>query len=276
MLSRAWSRVWRLLKNWRRDWLWIDLLALLLGASAILSYILFAGGLQCVSDETKAVWSNLGTEILGIWISVRIIDGLIKAQDERPSARGGVANALVHMMQTCQDLPPGYRQGTIDDIQNALDEFERNSKAVRGSEQLRSYFIDEERTSIDAFLKTIAEVRALAQQVQPTVFEFRELCDQRWRWTLTNNNVREAVQELIDATSRYLYGDADGMRVGSQIDNVRRILRQGLGSDEIHRSQVSRAADITGDVLDRILIIQGNTTAARKDVQSLVGGLLRA
>jgi len=63
------------LKKYIRFWVWVDLAGFLFAILLILGYLFWGNRF---SDHIQNLWSNLAIEVLGVWLSVRIIDFLIQ------------------------------------------------------------------------------------------------------------------------------------------------------------------------------------------------------
>lgn len=74
------------MKRWWREWALIDLVALGVGLALLLAYLIFYPSV----DQNSAVvilWPNLIAEIIGVWLSVRIIDYLLKRREQFHESR---------------------------------------------------------------------------------------------------------------------------------------------------------------------------------------------
>jgi len=63
------------IKRYFRFWFWIDLVGLALSVILIISYLVCGYNFD---EHIQNLWSNLAIEILGVWLSVRIIDFLLQ------------------------------------------------------------------------------------------------------------------------------------------------------------------------------------------------------
>jgi hypothetical protein len=63
------------IKKYIRFWFWVDIVGLGFSILLILTYLYFAADF---SEHIQNLWSNLAIELLGVWLSVRIIDYLIE------------------------------------------------------------------------------------------------------------------------------------------------------------------------------------------------------
>lgn len=74
---------------------------LALGGGGALAYWYYVRAAAVARDggvsALHSLWPNVATELLGVWMSVRIIDTIVRARDERSSTRQAIATDLAFM-----------------------------------------------------------------------------------------------------------------------------------------------------------------------------------
>jgi len=63
------------LNKYFRFWIWIDIVGLALSLILVTSYLKYGDDYD---EHIQNLWSNLAIEVLGVWLSVRIIDFLLQ------------------------------------------------------------------------------------------------------------------------------------------------------------------------------------------------------
>jgi len=219
----------KMFRSWIRNWFLIDILALGTGATSTAPYIFFADQLPDTYTSFKDIWSNLGTEILGVWISVRVIDALIRAREERHRVRNNIAGNLNFMMEICQDIPPHFDSWRINDIGNELMWFNEKRTATIGSKQMGKFFSSEERAEIDEVLNRVTAVDTFAKQMQSIRVNVERLSESEFRWKSPAE-----IEELFKATRRFNHSDSgDDAEVSQWLAKVNRNLKLGNYTDDV-------------------------------------------
>lgn len=102
------------LKNWWRDWAKFDLTILPTGVS--LAYFL--------KDYANGFWLNLSTELLGAYISVRIIDYFLKRTEKRHSDRRSIVNNVYWFYESADKLLPYVDEWRVRELQQEIKYFD--------------------------------------------------------------------------------------------------------------------------------------------------------
>jgi hypothetical protein len=216
----------------RRVNLLVDLIGLGVGGLLTVSYLLASDSIA-ESSSVKAIWSNLGTEILGVWLSVRVIGAVLSERDERKRVRDSVIGNINFMMGICQRLPPYFDEGTLKDLNNELMWFREKSISRVGGKQLAKNLSVAERTSLSEAIELVIQMNDLAQRARTSRFRFRAAIDGDISW-----NGPPEVKELINAARQALDGDPSSEEACSRnLSLVHERLLQG-GYSETVLSQV--------------------------------------
>lgn len=204
-----------MIKSWWKNWGLIDLLALGLGLLLCIAYVAYlrAEGFQ---RPLLDLWPNIATEIVGVWVSVRIIDALIGRREERSRVRDAVVSNLNFMMSICQDLPLHFYDWRLNDLSNELMWFEEKRAAQR--KLLKKHFTNEERSGIDAVIKQVKDVHRLSSKAAATKSEVEAVDDAGQAWDRP-----EQVKQLMRAYHRHIdSGGRDQEVLSEALEAVRR------------------------------------------------------
>lgn len=135
------------LTNWWHKWGLVDVLTLGGGVAATVGYIAFLTGPEDIRSALLNLWPNIATEILGVWLSVRIIGSIIDNRQERRNARHALAGNLNFLLGICQRLAPRFYSFHLIDLQNEIM-FYTDRKRLK-SPGLKKYFSRQEREVTD-------------------------------------------------------------------------------------------------------------------------------
>lgn len=126
------------------------------GALAILSAVAYAFAPDSIHPEQRldGLWGNLTTELIGIWLSVRLIDWIIRAHESFTKARVRtvrVMRALERQMHLLIDFQRAH------DLRNFYRELDWFSTRLLSR---RKHFSTDESHDIDVFLTKIQDMLA--------------------------------------------------------------------------------------------------------------------
>ncbi len=177
---------------WYRNWFWVDLLAFGSGTLLTMLYIKYGNNLSPRLEAYKDIWPNISTEIIGVWVSVRVIDSIIRNRDERHNVRDRVVANLNFIMKICQDLLPDFYSWQFNDLKNEIIWFGEKKKAPKTSKQLKKYFSSEEQATIEEIFQIILTIEKLTNEAIIGGERFNQLSDSKIRYSGP-----EEIQSLI-------------------------------------------------------------------------------
>jgi len=178
-------------KKYFRFWFWIDLVGLCLSVILIISYLIWGDNFD---DHIQNLWSNLAIEVLGVWLSVRIIDFLIQRHKTFKETRfkqldnlGYFDNIANHILQ----YSPSH-QRDIEILQREITYFDK-----RWLKRQKQFYEDEKveiqtlRQLMPTIISTCVELELtgnqpisreryseLKQTLRQQLYEFRTLLEQ--------------------------------------------------------------------------------------------------
>lgn len=204
------------IKKWFREWAIIDVVAFGLGMGLTYTYIRFSDDLPDKYDTIKNVWANLGSEILGAWISVRIIDALISGRDERQKVRSNIARNLTFMVGVCKDMPPNFYTWRANDLEDEIRFFRDKQTSPKGRWQLEKFITKDERTLIEQLLSSANSIHASVAELVKTEAKIEQAVTQSQRWA---DEATRGVFQSLDHIKRFGSGlIKDGLKAVSDAE----------------------------------------------------------
>jgi hypothetical protein len=103
-------KVKRNLKQWWDDWALIDLIILGLSIISVVGYLNFRYMYPEYDEPWLELWSSISTDLFFAWVTIRLIDALIKRRDHREDVRRTLAGNLNYTLEIIQGfLPKAYQ-----------------------------------------------------------------------------------------------------------------------------------------------------------------------
>ena len=112
------------MKKWLRKLNVIDFLALGIGICLTIAYILYKDVFNQNSPWLD-IWPNISTEIIGIWVSIRVIDGLIDAREKKRSMREAIIGGFNYFVDNAKQLKPEYYDWKVQILPYELKWFQK-------------------------------------------------------------------------------------------------------------------------------------------------------
>ena len=113
-----------LLKKWFFRWSFIDIPVFGIGLGLMIYYM---NGLEGVESEAifmESIVPNIGTELLGVWLSVRIIESVLRTRQKRSRLRAQLIDNMNYLVTLIRSIAPHFEQQTIDHLSSELKWFE--------------------------------------------------------------------------------------------------------------------------------------------------------
>lgn len=106
------------MKFWIREWLWIDIIALGIGTVLLFGYIFRFDYFSGNTPQANLI-PNFATEILGVWLSVRIIDQLLRRRQRYHDRRKALIDDLVMVRHQLDLFFPASRYASIETLERS-------------------------------------------------------------------------------------------------------------------------------------------------------------
>ncbi len=178
------------MRRWFSEWAWIDVLTLGLGATLCISFVLYRQGHAEPKSGWVELWPDVGTSLVEVWLSIRIIDQLLKRREKRssvfPRTRGNVLYIFGRLISV---ISPKFYVSDVKSLQDELGSFE---KRLPKRKRLIS------KAELAPILAAFEREKAIGEAVK----QFRETSDA----ILVTNSDIEAAFARLDPGSR-LYSD---------------------------------------------------------------------
>lgn len=191
------ANCYRKIRNWWREWSLIDIVGLTGGFVLAGVYVLIAKSLRPES-LLHSLLPNFATEVIGVWLSVRIIERIIRRRDKFHGMRRAFILELVTIEDEFARLFTYPYEWRVAEIEGKIIDIKDNWHLV--SENLfhdeisqAQACIDLVRTSIPLcyrYIELLRDIKNCVHQIETTVSEA--------------NSVREAVRDTVQK-SLWLY-----------------------------------------------------------------------
>ena len=111
-------------QKWFYRWSFIDLPTIGVGLIIIYYYINthINNGLETALVES--IIPNLATELFGVWLSVRIIETVLRTRQKRSQLRSQLVENMNYLVTLIRGIAPHFEQQTIDHLSSELKWFE--------------------------------------------------------------------------------------------------------------------------------------------------------
>lgn len=108
------------MKKWWQEWAFFDAVALGVGITLIFIYVFADEQLQSISAFQSLV-PNLATEIIGVWVSIRIIEKIIRNRDQFHGNRRNVFESLANLGELQRKMFPNPQEWQLRNLINQRD-----------------------------------------------------------------------------------------------------------------------------------------------------------
>ena len=173
------------MKKWIREWIKIDVL--LLGIFVLLtSWLYIIKGSWTGNSTTNSILKdylpNIATELLGVWLSVRIIDKMIKNRYHYHDIRKDILNFFERLSYDFEDLEPFFDKWRIDlifrNLRHRKEKFEYQLKHFEKDEIeiIRKLFSNSNNLAIEAkdYISNLVSINDFMSNAVPMIRKVEE------------------------------------------------------------------------------------------------------
>lgn len=152
----------KIVRTWLRSWAPVDVLVLGGGLFAAKQYFSYWETHQTSPDAWFDIWPNMATEVIGAWLSVRVIDYLIRRREQKSQSRLRIIDILLYI----RDLARGSRLGPDPSgLLRLGDELRYFEEAYNARERERN-LSDDERLEVGKVRNLAADLLLEARKFQ--------------------------------------------------------------------------------------------------------------
>ena len=198
------------LKKWFFRWSFIDIPVFGIGLALIIYYFNGLEGGKAEAVFLESIIPNIGTELLGVWLSVRIIESVLRGRQKRSRLRTQLVDNMNYLVTLIRGIAPHFEQQTIDHLSSELQWFEEmKDYRISGTSEETIKLINEA-------TKLYAEAASEASKINPLRDEINDLF-------LRNPHMLDdlLIKELHDIYRRQNYTRIIVKRIDSRIKRYR-------------------------------------------------------
>jgi len=145
------------LKKYIRFWFWIDLVGLVFSIILIVSYLIWGDN---VSAHLQNLWSNLSIDVLGVWLSVRIIDFLLQRHRTFKEIRFQLLRNFDYFENVAANiLIYGPKERDINLLEREMKYFDKRWP------KRKKHFFNDEKEQVNALMKIRQEIVDTCKQL---------------------------------------------------------------------------------------------------------------
>lgn len=198
------------LKKWFVRWSFIDIPVFGLGLGLMIYYMNSLDGVHSEAIFMESIVPNIGTELLGVWLSVRIIESVLRTRQKRSRLRAQLVDNMNYLVTLIRGIAPHFEQQTIDHLSSELKWFD----------EMKDYRIS---GTSDHTIKLINEVTKLYAQAASEASKINPLRDEINDLFVLNPQMLDnpIVKELHDIYRRQNYTRIVVRRIDSRIKRYR-------------------------------------------------------
>jgi len=249
-----------LLKKWFFRWSFIDIPVFGIGLGLMIYYMNGLDGVKSEAIFMESIVPNIGTELLGVWLSVRIIESVLRTRQKRSRLRAQLIDNMNYLVTLIRSIAPHFEQQTIDHLSSELKWFE----------EMKHYRVSgiSEKT-----IGLINEVTKLYAQAATEGTKINPLRDQINDLFLLNPQMLDnrLMKELHDIYRRQNYTRIAVKRIDSRIKRYKEKMAVGDQHPEWHgeKETISKIEEYSA-VLKVYVAITLNAEAAVVEARSAV------
>lgn len=198
----------RLFRKWLHTWALLDILVLGGGLVAGWMYLTYWDQHHTTPDPWLDIWPNLTTEIMGAWLSVRIINHLLQRRERRSSVRWRHADFANYMKDLGRAICRYPEGGDLDRLSDEVEFYSEPHNVL----DRRRYLDASERDDLDEMIRFAEVLVKEARDLQLNTAEAEKLewgSSERERVTSQIDSKREA---LVEAGNHFITQAAKARR----------------------------------------------------------------
>ncbi|HUW95514.1 MAG TPA: hypothetical protein VMW58_06980 [Anaerolineae bacterium] len=108
------------MRTWWGEWGYIDVIGLGVGALLVWGFVVYRHAHPASRSAYLDLWPNIATEIIGVWISVRLIDAIIRSRERRHGVRRELVFNLNFLRSKAEQLLPHIDSYLVQTLRQEL------------------------------------------------------------------------------------------------------------------------------------------------------------
>lgn len=208
----------------------------------------------------ESIVPNIGTELLGVWLSVRIIESVLRVRQKRSRLRAQLIDNMNYLVTLIRSIAPHFEQQTIDHLSSELKWFE----------EMKSYRVSG--ISEDT-IQLINEVTKLYAQAADEAVKINPIRDQINDLFLRNPQMLDnlLMKELHDIYRRQNYTRIVVKRIDARIKSYKQqIAEAGFADESAEQKETILKIEEYSEVLKVYIAITLNAESAVVEARSAV------
>jgi len=183
-----------------------------------------AAGLK--TSFADSIVPNLATELFGVWLSVRIIESVLRQRQKRSQLRSQLIENMNYLVTLIRSIAPHFEQQTIDHLTSELKWFE----------EMKDYRIS---GTSEQTIRLINEVTRLYKKAATEALKINPMRDNINDLFLSHPEMLEDadMKELHDVYRRQNYTRIIVDRIDSRIESYKEKVSEGEPVEKIFQEQ---------------------------------------
>ena len=166
------------LKKWFFRWSFIDLPTIGFGIILMFLYINTRSDASLDNVFFDSLVPNLATELFGVWLSVRIIESVLRTRQKRSQLRSQLVDNMNYLVTLIRSIAPHFEQQTIDHLSSELKWFEEmKDYRISGTTEHTIKLINEVTRYYSAAAKEALKINPLRETINDLFLHNPELLE---------------------------------------------------------------------------------------------------
>ena len=174
----------------------------------------------------ESIIPNIGTELLGVWLSVRIIESVLRGRQKRTRLRTQLVDNMNYLVTLIRGIAPHFEQQTIDHLSSELKWFEEmKDYRISGTSEETIKLINEATRLYALAAREASKINPLRDEINDLFLRNPRLLD------------NQLIKELHDIYRRQNYTRIIVKRIDSRIKRYKEKLVDLEPSAEIQKEE---------------------------------------
>ncbi len=247
-------------QKWFFRWSFIDLPTLGAGLLLMTWYLKTKSATGIETALVDSIGPNLATELFGVWLSVRIIESILRSRQKRSHLRTQLVDNMKYLVTLIRSIAPHFDQQTIDRLSSELMWFEEmKSYRIKGISAITLKLIDRVIELYANAAEEALKIIPLREEINDLFLKYPEMLDD------------PQMRELHDVYRRQNYTRIIVDRIDSRIAGYKKGAEPSAQTAQKHpETEVIRKFDAYSGILKTYISITLDAEAAVMDARSAV------